>query len=561
MISTDVLIVGSGIAGLSAAVYASEAGARVLLLEKGTMGRSGSSVGAVQFASPGFYPGADNNLDSFEAFSKDILSSGKGLSDPHLVSILAKEIPRRIEDLLDWGLQPDQDGQGNWVVGTASGHQYARSYSARQGKGGLAILTTLQRRIGRQPPSERGVYESDMLVTRLFVEDGRVYGAEALNGRTGEYTKIFAKSVVIATGGVGQLYPVTSNPSQSTGDGYAIAYEAGAELMDMEMVQFYPVSLVQPSSLQGLCMSFYHRAKLTNRHGYRFMKDYDPNRMEDTTRDALAFAVASEIKHGRGTEHAGVWLDGRDSVDEIKREYPHEYRLCFERGADLALSPVEVAPAAHFMMGGIKINDSGATTISGLFAAGEVAGGLHGANRLGNSSLPECLVFGARAGRAAAHFALDKEAFDGSLANDNKALAKGMQPRIPHAIQLRQELQELMGEAAGVIRSYSTLQKAYSQLQEWGEAFEFENQPSYIEARKVPEMWNQWEVYHMVRTAGSIVRGALYREETRGAHVREDYPHLAQEPVHWIQKKHSHGYERISFLPVVKKEGDSNYGS
>lgn len=504
-IHTDVLVVGSGTAGLAAAAYAAQEDKQVLVLDKGALGRSGSSTGAVQIASLGDW---SHEHDGPESYLSDIEKSGRGLSDPSLAQALVNDIEHRLEDLIEWGLKLDRHGD-QVALSHTSGHTLPRSISAKKGKTGLGLLHTLRKKVTKD---ERITTWSDVITTQLLKSNDQVVGALVLDLTTNRFYKIISQATILATGGAGQLYPITSNPVQSTGDGYALALRAGATLIDMEQVQFYPVSVSSPASIAGLCISFYHYSKLYNNYGERFMETYAPETLEDATRDTLALAMATEIAERRGP----LWLDATDVIDQVKKEFPHEYQLCRDRDFDLENDRIQVGPAAHFMMGGVHIDEHGKTDVDGLFAAGETAGGLHGGNRLGNNALSECLVFGARSGRSAANYMTRGAAnVDGSPIKFNH---QGQH----RPFQIKKQLQQLMMEHLGVIRTDRGLQLAFDQLKDIQKQLDevlITNQNVYSR-----EILDYIEAQHMVTTSEAIILSAINRKESRGAHFNTDHP-------------------------------------
>jgi fumarate reductase (CoM/CoB) subunit A len=531
IVKTDILIIGSGAAGLMAAVYAAKDQQNVLIIDKGANGKSGSTVGAVQIAALGPW---SNVNDSREQYIRDTLESGRGLSDPSLVHTLAHDIKARVKDLIDWGFKPDRDENNDIILSPASGHSVPRSISTMKGKGGLGILQTLTRQAKKSPTIERW---SDVITIQLLTSDGKAGGALIYDLRKNKLSIIRSKAVILATGGIGQLYPLTSNPVQATGDGFSLGLQAGALLIDMEQVQFYPVALASPTSLRGLCMSFYHMAKLYNHQGERFMSGYEPEDLENSTRDRLAYAVASEIQAGHGTANGGVWLNGKEVIEQIKQSFPHEYRLCKDRGLNLEEQEAEVAPSAHFMMGGIKIDTNASSTIAGLYVAGETAGGLHGGNRLGNNALSECLVFGTRAGISAANYAREvssEHVIDFPEVNGIENQIKVAMTSTSGSVRpykLKNEIRSILNEHVGVVRTTKQLKEAQEKLDCVKEQLpnmhitQFNNTYSR-------EILDLFEVKHMVWTSMAIIGSALKRKESRGAHFMSDFPNALPNAEH-----------------------------
>lgn len=535
IVETDILIIGSGAAGLTASVYAALSDVKVLVIDKGSIGRSGSTVGAVQIAGAGRWSSEE---DSQEVYFNDVLRSGRGLSNPLLVDVLVKNIETIIDDLVQWGLKIDLEPEGNVRITSTSGHCYPRSISAKKGNSGLGILQTLARKANQMSNIQCW---SDVVTIQLLTLENKVCGAVVYDLSKAEFCLIQSKAVILATGGGGQLYPVTSNPVQSTGDGFSLALQAGAVLIEMEQVQFYPVSLIYPESLRGFCMSFYHIARLMNSREERFMSHYEPENLENVTRDRLAYAMAYEIRAGRGTAGNGLWLDATASIDTVKQWFPHEYKLCLQQGVDLENDYAEVAPAAHFMMGGVEVDAFGASNVTGLYAAGETAGGLHGGNRLGNNALSECLVFGARAGQAAAGHVKNTAA----LSVDNlvkkmkleEKFAKDVFPSLGkyRPYEIKDQIRMVLGEYAGVLRSREGLIKAQKELNKLAHKL--------LEARVVGsdspfsrDVLDYIEAGHMLWAAKAIVGSAILREESRGAHNLLDFPERLSAAEHTIVK-------------------------
>ncbi|GEL78012.1 FAD-dependent oxidoreductase [Tenuibacillus multivorans] len=520
-IDTDVLVIGSGAAGLSAAAYAAQQQKNVLVLDKGAVGRSGSSVGAVQIAGLGDWSHEDDGIDSY---LNDINESGRGLSDPELTQTLAEEIDVSLNHLIEWGLKLDKNENKEVAVSHTSGHSLPRSISAKKGKTGLGILHALRRKATK----DENIHTwSDVITLELVKSSERVVGAIVFDLTDNHLYFIQSKATILATGGAGQLYPTTSNPVQSTSDGFSLGLGAGATLVDMEQVQFYPVSMVAPHSIAGFCISFYHYSKLYNNLGERFMEKYAPNTLEDATRDKLSIAIATEIAEGRGTENGGLLLDAQEEIEQVKKEFPHEHKLCRDRGVDLNTGRAEIGPAAHFMMGGVKINKEAESEVPGLFVAGETSGGLHGGNRLGNNALSECIVFGARAGLNGAKLAeeadvpqVDPSVLEKTEAQFKQILSSAEGEYRPY--ELKERIQSILGVHAGVLRNNDGLLKAQNKLEEVQKQF---NQVKITNtAYYSREVLDYIEAGHMIRTAQAIVGSAAARKESRGAHYNTDYP-------------------------------------
>lgn len=397
---TDVLVIGSGGAGCRAAIEASKQGLDVTIISKGLSFKSGCTTLAEGGYNAAF--GYVDEEDSTEAHFKDTLKGGAYLNDTKLVKILVEEAPERLGELESYGAMFDRQESGKLNQRPFGGQTFRRT--CFQGdRTGHEMMTALKEEVIR-----RGIKTiEEMIITKLLTddEDGSIRGACGLSLKTSDFLIFQARSTVLATGGAGWMYPVTSNAMQKTGDGYALAYQVGADLLDMEQVQFHPTGMLYPESRRGVLITEAVRGeggRLFNSKGERFMKKYDP-RGELATRDVVARAIYQEIIEGRGTKRGGVYLD----VTHLPREVIEEkletmLQQFLDIGIDIREEPMEVAPTAHHFMGGALINEHGETTVKNLFAAGEVAGGVHGANRLGGNALADTQVFGRRAGEAAA---------------------------------------------------------------------------------------------------------------------------------------------------------------
>src|SRR3982075_1188505 len=399
----DVLIIGAGGAGLRAAIEALAQGASVGVVCKSLLGKAHTVM-----AEGGIAAAMANvdTADSWKTHFRDTMRGGKFLNNWRMAQLHAQESPDRVRELEQWGALFDRTESGDILQRAFGGHTFKRLCHVGD-RTGLEMIRTLQ---------ERGVQQGidvymECTVTRLLTDNGRVAGAFAYWRETGRFIVFKAKSIVIATGGIGKAWRITSNSWEYTGDGMALAYEAGAELMDMEFVQFHPTGMVWPPGVQGILVTEAVRGEggiLRNKLGERFMEKYDPKRMELSTRDVVARAIYTEVREGRGTEHGGAYLDiSHKPADYVKKKLPSMYHQFKELAdVDIPQGPMEVGPTCHYMMGGIRVEaETAQSTTPGLFAAGEAAAGLHGANRLGGNSLSDLLVFGRRAGEAAAEHA------------------------------------------------------------------------------------------------------------------------------------------------------------
>jgi fumarate reductase (CoM/CoB) subunit A len=521
-----VAVVGRGSAGYCAAIEAARAGCSVLLLDKGLAGRSGCSVSAEQIAA--VIPGAAEG-DSPDVHYRDTLASGQGLNDPRLVRIMVEEAEAGIAWLEALGVLFERTPAGQYALDPMNGHSFPRSLYFRDVTGKVMIDTL------RGEAQRLGVRTLEDIQITSLIGDGRaVAAAVGLDQQRGDLLLARARALVVASGGAGQLYPLTTNPAQSTGDGLCLALKAGAALRDLEFYQFYPISVVVPQTLRGFVLGISQFGRLYNAKGERFMEKYSPALLEAATRDVLAQAIASELRAGSGGPGGGVYLDVTGLKDQVYAEYSDAIRLTRKHGVDLRTERVEVRPAAHYAMGGIKIDERAETGVAGLFAAGEATGGIHGANRLGNNSLLDTVVFGIRAGRFAAEYArqraeprVDRDALyeeTGRLRELLKAGGRGCAPW-----QIRLDLQKLMEQKAGIIRNAGELEAAQSALKGLEDCLHRESGISASEGRFNRGLADYLETENLLLLAQGLVRAALERRESRGAHFREDRPQTGGE--------------------------------
>src|SRR5438309_4306210 len=399
----DVLIIGAGGAGLRAAVEALAHGANVGIVCKSLLGKAHTVMAEGGIAAA---MGNVDKSDDWRTHFRDTMRGGKFLNNWRMAQIHAQESPDRVRELEQWGALFDRTSDGDILQRAFGGHTFKRLCHVGD-RTGLEMIRTLQ---------DRGVQMGfdvfmECTIIRLLTDGRRVVGAFGYWREQGRFVVLKAKAVVMATGGIGKAYRVTSNSWEYTGDGMALAYEAGAELQDMEFVQFHPTGMVWPPGVQGILVTEAVRGEggiLRNKLGERFMEKYDPKRMELSTRDVVARSIYTEVKEGRGTEHGGAYLDiSQKPAEYVKKKLPSMYHQFKELAdVDITKGPMEVGPTCHYMMGGIRVEaETAASTVLGLYAAGEAAAGLHGANRLGGNSLSDLLVFGRRAGAAAAEYA------------------------------------------------------------------------------------------------------------------------------------------------------------
>ncbi|MGZ4859595.1 MAG: FAD-binding protein, partial [Candidatus Angelobacter sp.] len=399
----DVLIIGAGGAGLRAAIEGLAAGARVAVVSKSLLGKAHTVM-----AEGGIAAAMANvdKADSWRTHFRDTMRGGKLMNNWRMAQLHAQEAPERVRELEQWGALFDRTSDGDILQRAFGGHTFKRLCHVGD-RTGLEMIRTLQ---------DRGVQMGfdvfmECTIIRLLTDGKRVVGAFGYWREQGRFVVLKAKSVVMATGGIGKAWRVTSNSWEYTGDGMALAYDAGAELLDMEFVQFHPTGMVWPPGVQGILVTEAVRGEggiLRNKDGQRFMEQYDPKRMELSTRDVVARSIYTEVREGRGSEHGGAYLDiSHKPADYVKQKLPSMYHQFKELAdVDITKGPMEVGPTCHYMMGGIRVEaETAASSVPGLFAAGEAAAGLHGANRLGGNSLSDLLVFGRRAGLGAAAYA------------------------------------------------------------------------------------------------------------------------------------------------------------
>jgi fumarate reductase (CoM/CoB) subunit A len=506
VVDCHVLVIGSGGAGVRAAVEASQYGDTVLV-SKTIAGKGGCTPMA-----EGGYNAVLREQDSCDIHYEDTMKGGSYLNDPALVRTLVREAPFRMADLIRWGAVFDFTENNEVAQRPFGGQRFPRTCYAGD-RTGHEIMMTLVEQL-RASPVE---VIQDTSVIELVKNADTVVGAITLD-KEGELGLIKADSTVIATGGGTRIYDVSTNSSSGTGDGYALGYRAGAELIDMEMIQFHPTGAVFPYDARGRLVTEAVRGEgglLTNTLGERFMKSYDAERMELSTRDVVARAIATEVLEGRGTEHGGVYLDvSHLPKKQIEEKLPVMLEQFLKFGVDIRKQPMEVAPTAHHIMGGHRINTECRTSLPGLFACGEVSGGVHGANRLGGNALAETQVFGKIAGEMAGKS--PKRAIrmpEKQIAFQRKRLAGFLKGTVNPAGVAR-ELQIAMWNGAGIFRNATDLEKT----QNTANKLYFEK----LHAATERNLIECCTVQNMCVTALLVCRAALLRRESRGAHVRID---------------------------------------
>ena len=595
--SYDVLVIGAGGAGLRAAVEAREAGLRVAIICKSLFGKAHTVMAEGGAAAS---MGNVNDNDNWMVHFRDTMRGGKFLNHYRMAELHAKEAPDRIWELETWGALFDRTKEGKISQRNFGGHEYPRLAHVGD-RTGLELIRTMQQKIVALQQKDGTQYASmesnikvfaELTITDILKENGKVSGAYGYWRETGAEVLFGAPTVIIATGGVGKTFKVTSNSWEGTGDGHALALKAGANLVDMEFLQFHPTGMVWPPSVRGILVTESVRGEggvLTNSLGERFMfkyipdvfksiyadneaeadrwyEDQDNNRRppELLPRDEVARAINTEVKAGRGSEHGGVFLDvsKRLSAEVIKKRLPSMWHQFFElAGVDITKEPMEVGPTCHYIMGGVEVEPDTAAAIGvpGLFAAGEVAGGMHGSNRLGGNSLTDLLVFGRRAGIGAAHYVKNNGKNPVSDAAIEAAAQKIQAPFDraggENSYALHAELQEVAHSLVGIIRTASELEDAITKI---ADIRKRSANVSVSGGRKFnPGFHLAFDLDNMLLVAESTAKSALQRQESRGGHTRDDFPGMSNK---WRQINHIASFNgtqvnvRGQALPVLPKE-------
>jgi len=575
----DVVVIGAGGAGLRAAIEASAQGARTALVCKSLLGKAHTVMaeGGIAAALGHIYA-----EDNWQVHFRDTMRGGKMLNNWRMAQLHAQEAPERVFELETWGALFDRTDDGRISQRPFGGHRYDRLAHVGD-RTGLEMIRTLQ-----QHAVHKGIdVFMECTISRLLKDGDRIAGALGYWRESGDLVLFKAKAVVLATGGIGKAYKITSNSWEYTGDGHSLAYWAGADLIDMEFVQFHPTGMVWPPSVRGLLVTEGVRGDggtLKNSAGDRFMFSYIPDFFKAETadteeeadrwfqdkvnnrrtpdllpRDEVARAINSEIKAGRGSPHGGVYLDiaSRQPPDYIKRRLPSMYHQ-FKKLADVDITttPMEVGPTAHYMMGGVRVDaDTAASTVPGLFAAGECAGGMHGANRLGGNSLSDLVVFGRRAGEGAAAYAkglTPTPAVNPSEADEVAAdmLAHFERSGEENPYQVQQELQDTMQGLVGIIRTQSELEQALEAIR----AYKRRAQRTGVEGnRQYNPGWHlAMDLRSLLTVSEAIGLAALERKESRGAHTRDDHPTTSGElaGVNVVIRRGPDGEPQVSQEPL-----------
>jgi succinate dehydrogenase / fumarate reductase flavoprotein subunit len=583
-LSYDVLIIGAGGAGLRAAIEAAGQGVSVGLICKSLLGKAHTVMAEGGMAAAMAHV---DDRDNWQVHFADTMRGGQYVNNWRMAELHAREAPDRVRELEAWGAVFDRTPDGRILQRNFGGHRYPRLAHVGD-RTGLELIRTLQ-----DHTVHLGVtVHMEHTVIDLLVDDGRVTGALAYDRERGRFHVFAARAVVLATGGVGRAYRVTSNSWEGTGDGHALAYRAGAELIDMEFVQFHPTGMVWPPSVKGILVTEGVRGEggiLKNSEGRRFMFDdipenYRPQTAADAeegwrytqgdktarrppellTRDHVARCIMREVKAGRGSPHGGVFLDIAwikerlpNAADHIKRKLPSMYHQ-FKQLADLDITaePMEVGPTTHYIMGGIRVDaETQESTIPGLFAAGECAAGINGANRLGGNSLSDLIVFGKRAGEfAAAHArthaipAFDDTAIRAAIAQSLAPFDRGSAGANPYQVQA--DLQNTMQDLVGIVRQEDEMREALRQLDTLA------SRSATVGVDGHREYHTGWhaclDLQNLLVVSEAITRSAIERRESRGGHFREDYPDrdTAFATVNVAVARDADGHMRVSRVPI-----------
>ena len=548
----DVLIIGAGGAGLRAAIEAQQRGLKVGIITKSLLGKAHTVMaeGGIAAAMGNVY-----EEDNWKVHFRDTMRGGKMLNNYRMAELHAKEAPDRVLELEQWGALFDRTKDGKILQRDFGGHRYARLAHVGD-RTGLELIRTLQQKVVSMGAD---VFMECKVLKLVHDTSGRIAGCVAYWRPSGEFVTFSAKAVILATGGVGKSWKFTSNSWEGTGDGHALALWAGAQLIDMECIQFHPTGMVWPISVRGLLVTEGVRGDggvLRNAEGDRFMFNYVADMFRAETaeteaegdkwyddhsagrrppellpRDEVARAINTEVKAGRGSPHGGVYLDiaSRRTPEFIRRRLPSMYHQFMElAGVDITRESMEIGPTCHYIMGGVQVDaDTGATSVPGLFAAGEVAGGMHGANRLGGNSLSDLVVFGRRAGMGAAAYIESGQApsdFDAGEVQSaiNEALAPFDRDQGDNPYDVQRDLQELMQADVGIIRTASEIEHALAQLDVFTDRVK---NLAVKGGRTYNPGWNlATDLPSMLTVSKCVARGALLRQESRGGHTREDFP-------------------------------------
>ncbi len=579
----DVLVIGAGGAGLRAAIEAAAGGLKVGLVCKSLLGKAHTVMAEGGVAAS---MGNVDDRDNWRVHFSDTMRGGQYLNNPRMAELHAQEAPARVRELESWGALFDRTADGKILQRNFGGHRYPRLAHVGD-RTGLEMIRTLQ---------DHGIHQGidvhmEVTVLELLKDGDRVSGALAYDRERGRFRIFRCKSIVMATGGIGRAFKITSNSWEYTGDGQGLAYEAGAELMDMEFIQFHPTGMVWPPSVRGILVTEGVRGEggvLRNKDGKRFMFDDIPENYrgqtakneeegwrytqgdkdacrppELLTRDHVARCINREVKAGRGSPHGGVFLDIAwikdrlpNGAEHIKKKLPSMYHQFMQlAGLDITKEPMEVGPTTHYVMGGIRVDgDSQMSTVPGLFAAGECAAGLHGANRLGGNSLSDLLVFGQRAGQFAAEYARANKTPTIDEAQVESVTREALEPfernggENPYTVQ--HDLQDSMQALVGIVRSEAEMTRGLEAVL----AFQKRARNVKVEGHREfnPGWHTALDLKNLMIVSEAAARSALQRKESRGAHFREDFPEKSKAfELNHVVKKAADGSMKLEARALV----------
>ncbi|MBM3786356.1 MAG: fumarate reductase/succinate dehydrogenase flavoprotein subunit [Acidobacteria bacterium] len=585
----DVLVIGAGGAGLSAAVRASASGVKVGVVSKSLLGKAHTVMAEGGMAAA---MGNVDGRDNWKVHFADTMRGGQYLNNWRMAQLHAQEAPDRVRELEQWGAIFDRTKEGKILQRNFGGHRYPRLAHVGD-RTGLEMIRTLQ---------DHGIHQGidfhmEVTILTLLQDAGRVVGAFGYDRERGRFRIFKAKAIILATGGVGRAFKITSNSWEYTADGHALAYQAGAELLDMEFVQFHPTGMVWPPSVRGILVTEGVRGEggvLRNKDGKRFMFDDIPplykNQTADNeeegwrytqgdkdarrppellTRDHVARCIQREVREGRGSPHGGVYLDIawikekiQNAPEHIKRKLPSMYHQFKQLGdIDITKEPMEVGPTTHYMMGGVKVDaETQMSKVPGLFAAGECGAGLHGANRLGGNSLSDLLVFGNRAGSHAADWAKSHGAGAVNTDQVEETARRALAPfernggESPYAVH--HDLQDLMQNLVGIVRLENEMTQAIEKIQ----ALKARAAKVFVPGNR--EYNNGWhmamDLPNMLEVSEMIARSGIDRKESRGAHFRDDYPKKDDEysKFNLVIRKAADGSQQLERVPIAEMPAD-----
>lgn len=579
----DVIVIGAGGAGLRAAIEASGSGVSVGLICKSLLGKAHTVMAEGGMAAA---MGHNDDRDNWKVHFADTMRGGQYVNNWRMAELHAKEAPDRVRELESWGAVFDRTKDGRINQRNFGGHRYPRLAHVGD-RTGLELIRTLQ---------DHGIHQGievymEVTIVSLLKDGDRVVGCLAYEREHGRFRVFKCKALILATGGIGRAYKITSNSWEGTGDGHALAYDAGAELIDMEFIQFHPTGMVWPPSVRGILVTEGVRGEggiLKNSEGKRFMFDDIPDNYKDQTsdteeegwryvtgdknarrppelltRDHVARCIMREVKAGRGSPHGGVYLDIawikekiQNAPEHIKKKLPSMYHQFMQlANLDITTTPMEVGPTTHYVMGGIRVNaDTQESTVSGLFAAGECAAGINGANRLGGNSLSDLIVFGKRAGEFAAKFAKENSKFTIDQSQIESIVKATLEPfereggENPYTIQ--SDLQEMMQANVGIVRQHDEMVEALNGLDVLRNRAARTYVPGNIDFN--PAWHTALDLHNLLIVSEAIARSAIERRESRGGHFRDDFPDKDPEfaKFNFAVKKSAGGGMEISRIPI-----------